>query len=188
MSVRKSILPDRQPAGSPSPGEPVFLAVGKLGRPHGVRGEIFLHILTDFPERLEAGVTVFLGPDHEPIVIKSRRLHRDALLLALTGYHTPEEVGTLTNQYLYVRADDRPQLPEGEYYHHQMIGLQVVDEQGLFLGTLSQILETGANDVYVVLPPQGAEILLPAIEDVILNIDLDQNQMVVRLLPGILLE
>jgi len=188
MSARKAILPDRQPAGSPSSGEPVFLAVGKLGRPHGVRGEIFLHVLTDFPERLAPGVMVFLGPDYQPVEIESRRWHRDALLLLLAGYHTPEAVAALTNQYLFVSAEDRPPLPEGEYYHHQMIGLQVLDEQGQVLGTLSQILETGANDVYVVLPPQGPEILLPAIEDVILEIDPGQRQILVRLLPGMLPE
>jgi len=188
MSARKAILPDSQPAGSPSPGEPVFLAVGKLGRPHGLRGEIFLRILTDFPERLAPGVMVFLGPDYQPIEIKSQRWHRNALLLSLAGYHTPEDVAALTNQYLFVKAEDRPVLPEGEYYHHEMIGLQVLDEQGQVLGTLSQILETGANDVYVVLPHQGPEILLPAIEDVILEIDLGQRQMRVRLLPGMLPE
>lgn len=186
MNERKSSLPDQQPAGSPSPGEPVFLAVGKLGRPHGVRGEIVLHVLTDFPERLEAGVVVFLGPDYQPVEIQSQRSHRDALLLSLEGFHTPEAVAELTNQYLFVRAEDRPPLPEGEYYHHQMIGLQVLDEDGQVLGTLSQILETGANDVYMVLPPEGPEILLPAIEDVILEIDLDQRQILVRLLPGML--
>jgi 16S rRNA processing protein RimM len=188
MSERKIRLPDLQPAGSPSSGEPVFLAVGKLGRPHGVRGEIFLHILTDFPERLIPGVKVFLGPDYQPVEIIGQRWHRNALLLTLAGYRTPEAVAELTNQYLYVRAEDRPALPEGEYYHHEMIGLQVVDEHKQLLGTLSQILETGANDVYVVIPPQGAEILLPAIEDVILEINLDQRQMVVRLLPGLLPE
>jgi 16S rRNA processing protein RimM len=188
MSARKSTLPDRQSAGSPSPGEPVFLAVGKLGRPHGVRGEIFLHVLTDFPERLKPGVMVFLGPDYRQIEIKSLRWHRDALLLSLAGYHTSEAVAALTNQYLFVRAEDRPPLPEGEYYHHQLIGMQVLDEDGQLLGTLSQILETGANDVYVVLPSQGPEILLPAIEDVILEIDLSQRQMLVRLLPGMLPE
>jgi 16S rRNA processing protein RimM len=188
MSERKSSLPEQQPAGSPSPGEPVFLAVGKLGRPHGVRGEIFLHLLTDFPERLNAGVKVFLGPGYDPIEIEAQRWHKNALLLSLSGYDTPEAVGSLTNQYLFVRADDRPPLPEGEYYHHQLIGLQVVDEQGQVLGSISEILETGANDVYVVLPPQGTEILLPAIQDVILEIDLPNRQMLVRLLPGLLSE
>jgi 16S rRNA processing protein RimM len=188
MSERKSNLPVQQPAGSPSPGEPVFLAVGKLGRPHGVRGEIFLHLLTDFPERLYAGVKVFLGPGYEPIEIIAQRIHKNALLLTLAGYDTPETVGTLTNQYLFVRADDRPPLPEGEYYHHQLIGLQVVDEQDQVLGSISEILETGANDVYVVLPSQGAEILLPAIQDVILDVDLPNQQIRVRLIPGILPE
>lgn len=186
MSERKSNLPVQQPAGSPSPGEPVFLAVGKLGRPHGVRGEIFLHLMTDFPERLRAGVKVFLGPAYDPIEIKAVRGHKNALLLNLSGYATPEAVAALTNRYLFVRADDRPVLPEGEYYHHQLIGLQVVDEQGQVLGSISEILETGANDVYVVLPPKGAEILLPAVEDVILEVDLPNQRMLVRLIPGML--
>ena len=147
-----------------------------------------MHVLTDFPERLVAGAKVFLGPNYRPIEIQNQRRHRDVLLLSLAGYPTPEEVAELTNQYLFVRAEDRPSLPEGEYYHHQLIGMQVLDEGGQVLGTLSQILETGANDVYVVLPSQGPEILLPAIEDVILEIDLDQRQMLVRLLPGMLPE
>ena len=113
MSERKISLPDQQPAGSPSPGEPVFLAVGKLGRPHGIRGEIFLHIMTDFPERLKPGVTVFLSPDYQPVEIVSQRWHRNALLLALADYHTPEAVGVLTNQYLFVLSEDRPALPDG---------------------------------------------------------------------------
>ncbi len=188
MRERKSNLPVQQPAGSPSPGEPVFLAVGKFGRPHGVQGEIFLHLLTDFPERLTAGVEVFLGPEYGVIEIQAQRPHKHALLLRLDGYDSPEAVATLTNRYLFVRADDRPELPEGEYYHHQLIGMQVVDEQGQVLGFVSEILETGANDVYIVLPSQGAEILLPAIQDVILDIDLSNRQMIVRLMPGMLPE
>lgn len=174
--------------GSPSSGEPVFLAVGKLHRPHGVHGEIIMEVLTDFPERLETGVTLFVGKDHQPVRLKSRRWHNQNLLISFEGYMNPEALGVFVNQLVQVRADDRPPLPEGEYYHHQLIGLQVVDENGNPLGRLKQILETGANDVYIVQPEQGKEILLPAIDSVLLSFDLARGQIIVHLLPGLLPE
>jgi 16S rRNA processing protein RimM len=88
---------------------------------------------------------------------------------------------------MYVSAADRPPLPEGEYYHHQLIGLRVMDDTGQFLGLISGILETGgANDVYVVTSQENRELLLPDIEDVVLSIDLKAGEMRVHLLPGLL--
>jgi 16S rRNA processing protein RimM len=175
-----------QPAGSPSPGEPVFLVVGKLRRPHGLRGEILLDVYTDFPERLRKNTRVYLGEEHRPVSIRSRRVHGRGLLLSFEGYDSPEEVGQLTHELVFVRVEDRPPLPEGEYYHHQLIGLQVVEEGGRVLGALTQILENPANDVYVVQPESGPEILLPAIEPVILDVDLEKGVVLVHLLPGLL--
>ncbi len=182
---RSSSLMNSQP-GSPLPGEPVFLAVGKLGRSHGVGGEMQMVVLTDFPERLQPGVILYVGPQHQPLRLKSRRWHDRMMLVAFEGYTVREEVAVLRNQLVYVRADDRPPLPEGEYYYHQLLGLQVVDEDNQLLGELVEILETGANDVYVVRTPVGAQVLLPAIDDVILNIDLARRLMCVHLLPGLL--
>lgn len=175
-----------QPAGSPGKGEPVFLVIAKLRRPHGVRGEVIMDVLTDFPERLKKGLVVFIGQDHRAETIRSLRQHGTALLVAFKGYDTPETVGVLRNELVYVRADDRPPLAEGEYYHHELIGLRVVDESGILLGTLIQILDTRANDVYVVRPQAGPEILLPAIESVILDIDLEKGEIRVHLLPGLI--
>jgi 16S rRNA processing protein RimM len=172
--------------GSPSPGEPVFLAVGKLHRPHGIHGEIIMEILTDFPERLKTGITLYVGKEHQPLRLRSRRWHNQNLLVTFEGYSDPETVSILVNQLVQVRAADSPPLPEGEYYHHQLLGLQVVDENGIQLGRLKQILETGANDVYIVQTEQGKEILLPAIDSVLRAIDLAQGQIVVHLLPGLL--
>jgi 16S rRNA processing protein RimM len=107
-------------------------------------------------------------------------------LIFFAGCQTREEAAEFRNQLVYVRTADRPQLEMGEYYHHQLLGLQVIDEEGQILGSLERILETGANDVYVVRDESGAELLLPAIESVILEIDLDHNQMLVHLLPGLL--
>jgi 16S rRNA processing protein RimM len=89
---------------------------------------------------------------------------------------------------VYVRADDRPQLPDGEYYHHQLIGLQVVSDEGDILGILTGIIETGANDVYIVRSENDREVLLPAIESVILEIDLERSEMLVRVIPGLIPE
>ena len=181
MTARKT----DQESGSPQ-GEPLFLAIGKLGRSHGVQGEIALHLSTDFPERLKPGIQVYLGDEHISMKILSRRTKQGYLVLKFEGYDSPETVKALSNQYLFVRADDRPPLPEGEYYHHQIIGLQAFDEQGAHLGKVTEILETGSNDVYVVQPDKGPEILLPATEEVILEINLDQGLLRVHLLPGLL--
>jgi 16S rRNA processing protein RimM len=147
-----------------------------------------MEVLTDFPERLIPGTTLYLGPAHQPAILLSRRWHKENLLVAFEGYPGREQVAVLRNQLVQVRADDRPLLPEGEYYHHQLIGLQVLDEAGNILGKLVEILVTGANDVYVVRGSAGKEILLPAIESVILDVNLERGLMKVYLLPGILPE
>lgn len=185
MTPRRVSQTSNQPTGSPLPGEPVYLAVGKLRRPHGVHGEIILELWTDFPERLRARKAVFVGENHEPQTLASRRTHAEGLLISFDGFSTPEEVGKLRNQIVYARANELPVLPDGEYYHHQLLGLRVLDEAGLELGTVTDILETGANDVLVVRPPAGPEILLPVIEQVVLGIDLPKGELHAHVLPGL---
>lgn len=186
MSRVRQSTPQADAAGSPPNGEPVFLAVGKLRRPHGVHGEMLMEVLTDFPERLKPGMVLLAGPTCQPLSLVNLRWHQKCLLVSFAGFTTPEAVGDLRNQVLYISAADRPALPEGEYYHHQLIGLQAVDEAGNDLGLLTEILETGANDVLVVRPKAGPELLLPMIDAVILNIDLVNKRLVVHLLPGML--
>jgi len=170
-----------QTTGSPQPGEPVFLAVGFLRRPHGVEGEILMEVLTDFPERLRSGKLVYVGEDHQPMRITHRRTQDQALLVTFPGIDTPEAASTLRNKRVYIKADNLPELPEGHYYHHQLLGLKVIDENGLEIGPLTEIIETGANDVYVATSLEGKEILFPAIESVILGVDLERNEMRVKL-------
>lgn len=169
-----------QSTGSPSTGEPVFLAIGKLQKPHGLRGELQMVVLTDFPERIVHGKAVYCGESHVPQIIRSVRNHNIGLLVAFEGYESPESAGELSNQNVYVRADELPSLPEGEYYHHQLLGLSVVDQNGIPLGTLVEILETGANDVYIVEKADGSELLLPAIDQVILAVDLNAKKIQVK--------
>jgi 16S rRNA processing protein RimM len=173
-------------ASSLGDGESVFLVIGKLRRPHGVHGEMLMDVITDFPERIKAGILVFVGPQYQEQIIRSVRPNAGTMLVAFEGFNSPEEVGVLRNMNLYVRAADRPPLPEGEYYHHQLIGLPVVTDEGQKLGILAEILENAANDIYVVRPEAGPEILLPAIDSVILEIDLQQAEIRVHLLAGLL--
>jgi 16S rRNA processing protein RimM len=174
--------------GSPQAGELFFLAVGQIRKPHGVHGEVQMTVLTDFPERLTPGRIVYLGERHLPVTINSRREHRDVLLLTFKEYPDRSSVEVLRNQTLFIPVDEAPELPEGEYFHHQILGLRAVTEAGQQLGEVVDILETGANDVCVVLDAQEREILLPIIDDVIIDVDLETGSLVIRLLPGLLPE
>ncbi len=174
-----------RPAGSPAAGEPAFLAVGKVRHPHGVAGEVLVEIYTDFPENLRPEVTVYAGNRHLPLTICSRRAHKKGLLLAFIGFDTPEQVGRFRNQILYVERIGASELPEGEYYYHELLGLSVFDENGTVLGEVTEILETGANDVYVVTNEARQEMLLPAIAEVILDINLVSRSIKVRIPPGL---
>jgi 16S rRNA processing protein RimM len=175
-----------QEPGADEKLSPEFLAVGKLCRPHGVRGEIVMEILTDFPERIRTGATLYIGTEHRPLRVKTRRRADTALLLAFDGFETPEAVGELRNQIAYVSIESRPALPEGEYYHHQLIGKTVISDDGRSLGILKEIIETGANDVAAVQPEIGKEILIPLIDGVLLGVDDAAGTVQVHLLAGIL--
>ncbi len=188
MISKKKPADALQPAGSPPTGEPVFLVVGKIHRSHGLKGDVVFEVITDFPERLRPEVTLFVGDAHQPVVIERVRWHGSSMLIKFDGFEHPEMLKPVNNQFAYVRADDRPPLPEGEYYHHQIIGLKVISDQGQELGKLVQILETGANDVYLVKNEAGKEILFPVIDDVICKIDLDVGKIIVHIIPGLLSE
>ncbi|MBV6394783.1 MAG: Ribosome maturation factor RimM [Anaerolineales bacterium] len=174
-------------AGSGSPtGESVFLIVGFIRRPHGLRGEMIMDIHTDFPERLKPGTKVYIGEQHRPMTIATTRPHATGMLVGLHGLTTPDLAGPLRNTYVYVSAKDRPPLPEGQLYHHQVLGMRVVTDEGRELGKLTDIIATGANDVYVVTGEDGKEVLLPAIKDVILEYDVPNGEIRVHLLDGLI--
>ncbi len=136
-----------------------------------------MDVYTDFPERLTTGRMVYVGEMHRPLKIRNIRPGNKEIMIGFEGYPNPESTADLRNQLVYVPAVEVPALPEGEYYHHQLIGLRVVDKSNQPIGILKEIIETGANDVYVVQSLQGNEILLPAVEAFILEIDLERGEM-----------
>ena len=171
-------------SGSPT-GEPLYLSVGFLRRPHGLQGEIIMDLHTDFPERMKSGRKLFVGEEYQPMTLTNVRPHQSGLLVKFKDIETPEDAGKLRNQWVFIKAKDAPPLPAGKIYKYQLIGFKVVDESDNPLGGLVEILETGANDVYVVRDESGKEILLPAIPSVILDQDAGRGLLKVHLLEGL---
>lgn len=173
------------PNGSSSEDGPFFVVAGKLRKPHGIRGEMVMTVFTDFPELLEPGREVYVGETQRPLTVRSVRWHKDDILIAFEEYEDRDLVGVHRNQLLFITVEDLPELPEEEYFFHEVIGLDVITEAGHHLGVLREILATGANDVYVVEREGKRDLLLPATEEVILDVDLEQKKMIVHLLPGL---
>jgi 16S rRNA processing protein RimM len=144
-------------------------------------------VLTEFPERFAVTKQVYLGDAFEATLypLKSYRWHKDHVLLTLAGVNDRNEAETLKGQLVQVPIDEAMPLPEGVYYHYQLVGLKVVTTGGERLGTLADVMETGANDVYVV-DNKGQQILLPAIPDVVKSIDLEKGQMVIEVIDGLI--
>ncbi len=186
--MTKGSQPSREPAGSPIVGEPAFVVIGKLHRPHGVQGDLVMQVLTEYPERIKPGLVVYIGDEHQPVRIRSCREAQHGLLIAFEGCNDPECAGVYRNSLVSIDTSSIPELPEGDYYHHQIIGLRVILESGEPLGMITGILETGSNDVCVVRMENGRDVLIPMIEAVIVKVELASSEMIVRLMPGLLPE
>jgi len=168
------------------------LAIGRILRPHGIGGELRVKLITDYPERLGQHAHFYLASPDSPGAVRcypveKLRQHRGVLLLKLGGCDDRNAADELRGMLVQIPIEEAVPLEEGEYYYFQLIGVRVEMESGEWLGQVVQVLETGANDVYIVRGPWG-EVLLPAIEEVVLELDLESKRMVVRPLPGILTE
>jgi 16S rRNA processing protein RimM len=184
MSPKRNILPEnpqeQSKTGSLKPGEPEFLEVGRARRSHGVKGEIILEIFSESLRYFKPGKIVYIGQHHQPLTIESARAHDNLLLIKFEGIDTPEALSSFRNKLVYVPASQLPALPEGEYYFYQLIGLEVVDQQGKSLGLLTEIIQTGATPVYVVTSTDGNECLFPAIPDVVKKIDIEARKIIIQ--------
>ena len=166
----------------PDPGSE-FLIVGLVLSPWGVRGEIKIQVLTDFPGRFEPGRKLYL--DGSPFIIERSRPHKDHFLLKLSAVDDIEAARRLQGKDISIPLSEAHALPEGEYYRFQILGLEVFDSKGEAVGRIMDILPTASNDVYIVAGPQG-EVLVPATEDVIRAIDLQKGRMIIDIIDGLL--
>lgn len=166
-----------------------YIAVAEVASPHGLEGEVRVIPLTDFPERLQPPRRVLLGEDGGEVTILQSRLQGKARLLRLSGITDRSAAEELRGRRLFVRSEELPPLPEGQYYLFQIVGLTVFTAGGQRLGRVKDVLKTGSNDVYVVLDerrPGARDLYVPAIRDAIADIDLGQGSLTLRDLPGLL--
>lgn len=169
-----------------TPDKQQYLVVGTVLKPFGFRGQVKIQVITDYPKRLLKHKTVYIGPKAQPFQVESARAHSAYVLMKFVGFDTDTSVAKLRGDIIQIPAEEAAPLKKSQYYHHQIIGLAVATADGTPLGTLTEILETGANDVYLVKTPAGKEILLPAIKSVIKKIDLETKSITVELLPGLI--
>ncbi|MAT96493.1 MAG: 16S rRNA processing protein RimM [Anaerolineaceae bacterium] len=165
--------------------ETEFIVIGEITKPHGVRGEMRVKPHTDEPERFTWLEQVYIGEENPRLMaVEKARLHQGMILLKLAAVNDRTAADTLRGEWLMVPETEALPLEEGEYFLFQLEGLAVSTVEGEALGTLTRIIETGANNVFVVQGEQG-ELLLPDIADVVQEIDFENGRMVVALLPGL---
>lgn len=163
-----------------------WATIGLVVAPFGIRGELKVRLLTDIPDRFTRLKEVYLDTDYLPRrIVKARQFKGEMILLRLQGVEDMNTAETLRNVALLIPASELAELPPGSYYRHDIIGLQVVTLAGRILGNIADIIETGGNDVYVI-RGGGREFLIPAIKDVVKQVDLARGMMYIDPIKGLL--
>ena len=157
--------------------------VGRILGAHGVSGGVRAEVLSDVSHRFDVGQSLIIREKSYSIT-SSTRTPNGQVILKFQGIDSSDAVCDLLGEPMTVSQVLVPVLPEGEYFHFQIIGMRVLTEDGEYLGQVGEILETGSNDVYVV-SGQSGEILIPALADVIREVQVTEGLMVVRLLEGL---
>jgi len=169
--------------------ETEWATIGHIVAPFGIRGELRVHLMTDIPDRFAQLETIYLGPEHTPRRILAVRPHKgETVVLRLQGVDDANTADTLRKVALMIPLSQLAKLPADSYYHHDILGLQVVTLKGQSIGTIVDIIATGGNDVYVIRGENGGgkENLIPAIKDVVKQIDLIRRMMYIDPIQGLL--
>lgn len=167
-----------------------WFKVGKIVNTHGVKGEVRIVSTTDFAdERYEKGnkLYIFKEKQSEPVevTVASHRRHKNFDLLTFEGYENVNDVEQYKNCEVKIPEEQLTDLEDGEFYFHEIIGCTVKTEDGVEVGTVKEILTPGANDVWVV-KKGGKEVLIPYIDDVVQSIDIDEKEIVITVMEGLL--
>ena len=165
-----------------------FLRVGVISSTHGIRGEVKVYPTTDDPERFLDLDEVILdtGREHKILEIEGVKFFKNQVILKFKGYDNINDIEKYLKKDLLVDREHAVELGENENFIADLIDMEVVTDEGKVLGTLTDVIETGANDVYAVKTPEGKEILLPAIRDCILDVNVDEKRMTVHVREGLL--
>lgn len=163
--------------------------VGKIVNTHGIRGELKIVPETDFPERFDPGSKlVIVDPQQKqtPVTVQAARLHKNMYIVKFENMHNINEVEKFKGGLLKIEEKYQGTLEEGEYYYHQIMGCTVVSEEGEELGVITDILSPGANDVWVVSKPKAKPLLIPVIDDVVLDVDVTNKRVKIHVMEGLL--
>lgn len=162
--------------------------VGIISSTHGIKGEVKVFPTTDDAKRFKRLKEVLLDTGKEKICleIESVKFFKQFVILKFKDYDSINDIEKYKGKSLFVTRENAVKLKKDEYFIADLIGMKVENEDGTFSGTLKDVIETGANDVYTVLCGDGREVLIPAIKDCILSVDLENNEMKVHLLEGLL--
>ena len=171
----------------PEKSETEWATIGTVVAPFGVHGELKVISLTDIPNRFAELETIHLGPGRKRHRIKSVRPYKgEMVVMKLAGIEDANAADTLRNLDLTIPINQLAKLPPDSYYQHDILGLQVVTLSGRTIGTIVDIIITGSNDVYVVKAADAKQVLIPAIKDVIKQVDLIRKMMYIEPIPGLL--
>ena len=164
------------------------LEIGQIVNTFGIKGMVKVKPFTDDIRRFDELKTVYVEKNSTKTEyeIEEVKYHKDMVLIKFKGIDKVEQAEMLRNSYLTVSRDSVEKLEEGRYYIVDLLGLEVYTDEQILLGTLEDIFNTGSNDIYVVKDKQGKQILLPAIQDVIKQMDIENKKIIVHLLPGLI--
>ncbi|MFC1903601.1 ribosome maturation factor RimM [Chloroflexota bacterium] len=160
-----------------------YITIGRILTAWGVEGKLKVAVETDFPERFASGAEVYIN--RQPTTITIAEWHHGKLVIKLDSIDSIEDAQKIQGKVLEIPRSQVNPLPEGQYYHFQLIGLEVRTTQGETLGNITEILTTGSNDNYVVRSAKG-EILIPAIDDVVKSVDPDKGYLFIEPVAGLL--
>jgi len=160
-----------------------FITIGKILAPWGKQGKLKVEVVTDFPQRFAPPSKIYIN--QQPVTIGNTQWHKGKAIIKLDTIDSIEDAEKLRGRPVEIHYSQLYPLPEGQYYHFQLIGLEVWTTQGELLGNITEILTAPGNDNYVVSGARG-EILIPAIEDVVKSIDLDKGCLIIEPIEGLL--
>lgn len=165
-----------------------LLRVGVVTTTHGVRGEVKVFPTTDDMHRFESlkNVILDLGKEQRSLEIEQVKFFKNMVILKFKGLDNMNDVEAFRQKDLLITREQAVELGPDENFIADLIGLSVVTDEGTILGTLADVLQTGANDVYCVKTGEGKELLLPAIKECVLNVDLEKQEILVHILDGLL--
>jgi 16S rRNA processing protein RimM len=161
-----------------------LISIGKILGAQGNKGEVKALPLTDFPQRFEKLKEVYLGKGQK-VQIEGFRYHKGKIILKFSGYDSLEEALQLKGKVMMVEEKDAVKLPQGSYFIHDIIGLDVFTPEGKYLGKIREVFSTLSNDVYVI-EKEAEEILIPATKELVKEIDLQNRRMSINLMKGLI--